>query len=346
MSKSKDKIPDMGFDEVELESVEWLIPGLLPLGNVVALCGGARSGKSTFAAACMAHLTGGDALSAGIPQDKPCKVAWFTKEESAQSQVGPRLLSAGCQMKFVRRPGYGPGGQRAYTFSFPSGLEALENYMIQGRIKMVFFDPIRSFMDRGCDPNGDEMAVRGLMEGVIEVCQRQRATAVMTMHHRKDMRGDALSLISGSAAWGQTVRVAIQFAKHPDGVRRVMSFAKFSLGPEPPSRMFRIESGILGPRFLLGETCDLSADDASMGMLDSAAVLELADGLDWLRGRLQQGKQETKAVYQGWLSQGYSRNGWWRARKELGVKVARDGVPGEEQRTLLYLPENTGNSEI
>lgn len=313
---------------------EWLVPGLIPLSCCTGIVGVSETGKSTFACRVAAHVSGGRPIIGKKP--KSAYTLWYVLEEHVPTMTAPRLRAAGA--KLVSFPGLDGDGSVRDRITVPDRIGEIGEIIDRTGARLVFFDPIQSFVNSAFDVN-NYVDVRGMMQQLNALAAAHRCAVLVTLHHRKERRGgNALDWIAGSAAWGQTCRAVIQLSRNPDGERYLLSFAKFSIGPRPAARWYTLEDCAGVPVFTLGDEADARAEDGGEAMLNSAEMLERSDCLAIMESMLAGGRQEVKTFFRAWCEHGFSKASYWQARRELGVKWEREGAPGESQVTYLYLP--------
>ena len=96
MTENNYKIINM--DDVEIEQVEWLWEGFIPVGKLTMLHGDPGKGKTMAMLNLIAAFTTGRALldPPGSPQSRePINVIYQTAEDGLADTVKPRLVAAG-----------------------------------------------------------------------------------------------------------------------------------------------------------------------------------------------------------------------------------------------------------
>src|SRR5436190_2202025 len=83
----EDELTHVASKNVRLKDTHWLLPDILPIGNLVLLVGEPGIGKSTLCAALGAHVSRGD-------WGPKCKVFMASLEETAAHFIKPRMMAA------------------------------------------------------------------------------------------------------------------------------------------------------------------------------------------------------------------------------------------------------------
>jgi hypothetical protein len=310
----------------------------LPFGTVVALVGPPETGKTTFAAAVAADLTGGPRLSSGA---KRCtgSFLWFSGEEDLASMVEPKLNAAGVNPKLLHFRGYSTDGRLIDRLTLPSGLSELEGIIRRDGVKGVFFDPVQSFLAEGMDANNAQDA-RRVMEGLNDVANATGALIMVTLHHRKSKNGSPLEWVAGSGAWTQVARVVLQLAKDDDKKDGfLMLVPKYSVGRKPKGREFELENVDGTPVFRLRHETERLPEDMTGDALNSSRRAERLTGDEWMRQELEDGPTESVPLLDRWKGEGYTRDAWWETRERL--RVQHDSMKVTGKRTFyLFLPQH------
>lgn len=210
-------------DKIKAAPIEWLWPGVIPLGSLSLIAGAAGFGKSTLSIAIAARVTkeGGRALI-------------FEAEDDAASVVLPRLHAAGAEIKWCAIGSLCDlsGGIRTLTATAKK----------LGGVKLVVLSPIRAFF-KAAEDHGN-VGVRKALAPLLAWAAAERVTILGIGHPPKNGRDP----FAGSQAYVEVARAAYSTVYDPTDKnphlksrRRVLLSAKANLGPDTGVLGYRIE---------------------------------------------------------------------------------------------------------
>jgi hypothetical protein len=278
--------------------IRWLARFRIPLGKVVLFAGDGGHGKSTLTL----HLAA--CLSRGLPAfgmpAEDCLTGdtlLIQCEDDWADTVIPRLLAMGADMTRIHRQ-EGIRGKDGKRIPFClAHCQALERTLeARPEIKLVTIDPAGAYIGGVVDDHKDS-ELRSLLGPLAELAARRGVTIVLVKHFSKAPTAKAVSKISGSTGYVNTVRTG--FVVLPDGQdqdRALFLPVKFNIGRRPKGLTYRRES--VSPEELdelLKPFEELSADDRRRigeaifhirweGETDATADALLADAMRSERG--------------------------------------------------------------
>jgi hypothetical protein len=331
------------MSEVQPEPIEWLWRGRFARGKATLLMGDPGLGKSLITHWLAATVScGGDWPDAGTC-DRGGAIL-FTIEDGLADTVAPRLLAAQANMdRIIAVRGVVEGDDTSERmFALTEHLVLLEQLIEEHHAVVVVLDPVTAYL--GPDINSHKEAeVRAVLGPLQLLAERKRIVLVLLMHLNKGTGISALYRATGSIAFPAVARVVLGVAPDPnddDGKRRLLLPIKMNIGKLPEGIGYRIEtashSGVLRqvseddqPPVLRWDL-DAVAVDATSAMDRNGTVTELgavAEAKRALEQILANGRVLANECKRQ-LREGVgvtSETSLSRARKELGVRVRKEG---------------------
>lgn len=337
------------FDSIEPEKIDWLWRWRLPRGKLTLLMGDPGLGKSLITHWLAATIsTGGEWPDGG--QSPAGDVILFTVEDGLADTVTPRLMAAGANLsrvhavRGVRDGNSSPDKDLPDLWDVTQDLSLIEAAIVEHGAVCVIYDPIVAYMGGDVNTNSDK-EVRQALSPLAMLAERLHIVVVMVCHLNKGTGIKALYRAGGSIAFGAICRVVLGVApdsNDEDGKRRVLLPVKGNLSPDPEGIGYRIETaqrpstgGLRNiteedqPPMLIWDKEPVLIDATSamdrngsvqeLGSISEvkSALLEiLKDGRVLASTGKREIKDATGATSEAVIS---------RARKELGVKVKKEG---------------------
>lgn len=303
--------------------------GRIQKGTLTIFAGRPGAGKSSAARWFAAKATQGKLR--GCWDGEKLNVAYIAGEEPWEYVIAPGLVAAGADMRRVYTyDALDSEGRRTRLLSNADEDLLTEQFLADG-IKYVIVDPLMSTISSVADVHRNN-EVRDYIEPWARIAQRIDGVVNGIAHLRKNTSGDAVSLITGSSAFGEVARSVFAFVKDPDSDEgeRVMSQAKNSTGYEDLALTYRIEpvpvtaaDGTVAEvgRFTITGDSDVTAEQVLAG--GGGEYGEGAECRKWLRDFLEEeGRAQAKDV----LKAARDAGGWgermvYRQQKKLKVCV-------------------------
>jgi hypothetical protein len=310
--------------------VRWVWANRIPAGELTLTPGRGGLGKSTFHAWAIANITHGTLSGAHFGTPKACIIA--ASEDSYDRTIVPRLIAAGAAMDRVYRVDVVTEADEEVAISLPLDIVALA-----GEISI---DPVVSVLLGALDTHKDR-EVRQALEPLGRLADQTGCSVLGNAHFNKSAGSDPLSLIMGSAAFGNVSRAALGFARDTEAEDGsvVISQVKNNLGRlDLPSLRYRIDSETItteeGPAEV-GRLVMLGESDRSVAdILSDQGRKDRSDGDDqgeveaWLAALLADGPVQATDVYRAADANGYSKDRAKRAKKKLGIKATHPDITG------------------
>jgi len=197
----------------------WLWYPYIPDQTMTLLSGREGIGKGMFTAWLAAGVASGKLPDGSTVDPKP--VLWITGEDHPWYDIWPRLRAAG----------WDPAKDKDVLFMdlrhelvLPEDLAILEQTIVDGGFGLVVLDPGRSFFGRRSDTKAafsynNETDIRPALQGLLYISAEHKVPTLFIAHWKKG-EGDTQDMTSGSAAWRQVVRHALDFASVGGGEGR------------------------------------------------------------------------------------------------------------------------------
>ena len=203
--------------DVPMQSVAWLVPQLLPLGEVSLLGADGGTGKGIWQAQLIAYVTAGKTSGFfPLPPQQTGKVLLLAGEDDPGKVLKARLLAAGADMNRVLCLTADDYFQRTGQ---PLTLkdEALAKFAAKAGPLLLIVDPLQSFL-----PAGVEMASRNQMRSILlplKAIAAARQCAVLLVMHSNKKQGvsDRKRLADSSDIWDMARSVLMMGRSNSDG---------------------------------------------------------------------------------------------------------------------------------
>lgn len=185
------------MSEIKVKPIEWVIPGVVPRGELTLLGGDGGVGKGLYLAQMIAYVTTGE--TSGFFPDRPTNtgtVIIFSGEDQMDAVWKPRLEAAGADSEKVRA--IDPGTYWAETGEMPYlDNPTTLNRIIAARPALVIFDPIQQFLSPRANMNSRTKMREATT--LLRTKARQHGFAVMlVMHTNKGTSVSGRKRLSGS----------------------------------------------------------------------------------------------------------------------------------------------------
>ena len=203
--------------DVPMQSVAWLVPQLLPLGEVSLLGADGGTGKGIWQAQLIAYVTAGKTSGFfPLPPQQTGKVLLLAGEDDPGKVLKARLLAAGADMNRVlvltADDYFGKTGQPLTLKD-----QALADFAAKAGPLLLIVDPLQSFL-----PAGVEMASRNQMRSILlplKAIAAARQCAVLLVMHSNKKQGvsDRKRLADSSDIWDMARSVLMMGRSNSDG---------------------------------------------------------------------------------------------------------------------------------
>ena len=203
--------------DVPMQSVAWLVPQLLPLGEVSLLGADGGTGKGIWQAQLIAYVTAGKTSGFfPLPPQQTGKVLLLAGEDDPGKVLKARLLAAGADMNRVlvltADDYFGKTGQPLTLKD-----QALADFAAKAGPLLLIVDPLQSFL-----PSDVEMASRNQMRSALlplrAIAAKQGCAVLIVMHsNKKQGVSDRKRLADSSDIWDMARSVLMMGRSNSDG---------------------------------------------------------------------------------------------------------------------------------
>ncbi len=203
--------------DVPMQSVAWLVPQLLPLGEVSLLGADGGTGKGIWQAQLIAYVTAGKTSGFfPLPPQHTGKVLLLAGEDDPGKVLKARLLAAGADMNRVlvltADDYFGKTGQPLTLKD-----QALADFAAKAGPLLLIVDPLQSFL-----PADVEMASRNQMRSILlplkAIAAAQQCAVLLVMHsNKKQGVSDRKRLADSSDIWDMARSVLMMGRSNSDG---------------------------------------------------------------------------------------------------------------------------------
>ena len=267
--------------DVPMQSVAWLVPQLLPLGEVSLLGADGGTGKGIWQAQLIAYVTAGKTSGFfPLPPQQTGKVLLLAGEDDPGKVLKARLLAAGADMNRVlvltADDYFGKTGQPLTLKD-----QALADFAAKAGPLLLIVDPLQSFL-----PAGVEMASRNQMRSILlplkAIAAAQQCAVLLVMHSNKKMGVSGRARLADSSdIWDMARSVLMMGRSNSDG-KIYLSHEKSSYSRPQQTVLLHIED------------VELDGVRTAQAMFDGYTDKKDADFIKEPRVRQAQTKEDTR----------------------------------------------------
>ena len=266
--------------DVPMQSVAWLVPQLLPLGEVSLLGADGGTGKGIWQAQLIAYVTAGR-TSGFFPQppEKTGSVLIFSGEDDPGKVLKARLTAAGADMSRVMVV-----TSDAYFARTGSPLcipdTSFAKYVGKAAPALVIIDPLQSFL-----PAGVEMASRNQMRSALlplkALCAKHGCAALISMHTNKRANVSGRARLADSSDIWDIARSVLMMGRDKNSEKLYLSHEKSSYSAPARTALLHIEQA------------QVEGVKTAVAVFDSRTDKKDADFVEERRVRTAQTKEDT-----------------------------------------------------
>ena len=266
--------------DVPMQSVAWLVPQLLPLGEVSLLGADGGTGKGIWQAQLIAYVTAGR-TSGFFPQppEKTGSVLLFSGEDDPGKVLKARLTAAGADMSRVMVV-----TSDAYFARTGSPLcipdTSFAKYVEKAAPALVIIDPLQSFL-----PAGVEMASRNQMRSALlplkALCAKHGCAALISMHTNKRANVSGRARLADSSDIWDIARSVLMMGRDKNSEKLYLSHEKSSYSAPARTALLHIEQA------------QVEGVKTAVAVFDSRTDKKDADFVEERRARTAQTKEDT-----------------------------------------------------
>lgn len=266
--------------DVPLQNVDWLVPDLLPRGELSLLGADGGTGKGLWQAQLIACVTTGKTSGFfPVPPAQTGKVLILAGEDDPGKVLKARLLAAGADMNRVLCLTADDYFQRTGQ---PLTLkdEALAKFAAKAGPLLLIVDPLQSFL-----PAGVEMASRNQMRSILlplkAIAAAQQCAVLLVMHsNKKQGVSDRKRLADSSDIW-DIARSVLMMGRDKNSEKLYLSHEKSSYSAPARTALLHIEQA------------QVEGVTTAVAVFDSRTDKKDADFVEERRVRTAQTKEDT-----------------------------------------------------
>lgn len=322
--------------DVQPVPLEWLWPGLIPIGKLSLLSGDPGLGKSFVTIDIAARVSRGKVwpvqLDGSTASQPPGSVVFLACEDDVADTVRPRLDRANADVTKIHVvEGVNKDG-REQGFGLDRDLELLADFIRKlGDVRLLVIDPISAYF--GTTDSHKNADVRATLAPLIHLAAELRF-AILAINHLAKGHGKAMHRSLGSIAIVAAARVGLNFYRDPnDGNRRLILPTKMNLAPESPGLAYTIDGN--GVRWS-ADVIKISADEIQAQEFEALtnrseggqAQSAREEALEFLRESLADGAVGSKTLISDAKECGISVSSLRRAYKGIGGKPQKSSGDG------------------
>ncbi len=318
------------FSDIPEEELDWLWYPYVCAGTVGLLDGDPGEGKSQLCVWLCARLSQGDLLPNGDPLP-PANCFLFNFEDLPGAVIRKRLEANGADLSrvFIQ--------SRRFQLT-QEMVDWLEGQIAQHQPRLVILDPIQAFMS-GVDASNN-VEVRGFMERLVEIAERQRCAIITVRHFGKGPQDRAMKKGIGATDFVGIARSQWGLARRRDNVRGFVVIHFKANSEKGQAMLFTMgdADGRKGeqPKIAFDRFEDIDADTffSEPVAKRGPAQNEQEDAKGYLSERLTDGPKPVKGLKTDAEARGIGSSTLNRAADALGVIKTK----GEDRRWYWSLP--------
>ena len=331
--------------DIVMRTMTWLWPNRFAIGGLGILAGLPDEGKGQVFAFMTATVTRGGAWPCDEGTAPKGNVIILTAEDDLATTVVPRLKAAGADLAHVHVvqmvAARGKDGER--MFSLVDDLDLLRQKIAAvGDVRMVLVDPISAYLGVGKVDSFRTTDVRAVLAPVMDLARELEVAFIGILHfNKKTDVTNALLRISDSLAFGAAARHVYAVVADNENNRTVMVKGKNNNAPRDQKALAYTfatkevatdpETGapIIAPYIVWqSEHVDVTATEAMTAANEGRAPGARDKAIKFLQNELAVGPRAAKDLTEMAEANDISKRTLKRAKSELGVITAKDGLDG------------------
>lgn len=324
------------FSDIEEQKIEWLWPGVFPLGKLSVIQGDPGLGKSFLTIDIAARVSSGTSFPGELINPavirEPGSVILISSEDDAADTIKPRLRVAGADCsRVLELTGRTDAKGRTIPFVLDEeGQACLENAIrAADNCRLVVIDPISAYMGGADSHNNAE--VRGVLGPLSQVAARTRVAIVMVTHMNKGGGGNSVYRGMGSLAFNAAARAVWTVLRaDPDkdpnhtASTRLFLCSKLNIAKDHNGRSYDLVDATGEDHVRLrwsAEVLDMRADDAMNGNAPPPGPkpAKTEGCMNFIREQLAAGQLASATLQKRCEDAGFSGKVIREARERVGV---------------------------
>ena len=313
--------------DVTPRKLEWLWPGLLPLGKLSLFCGDPGLGKSFVTCDLAARVSCGAAWPNSDEPQQAGSVLILACEDDAEDTIRPRLDDAGADVTRIHIIDSVGVRNKERGFALDADIPLLKREIAKhADIRLLIIDPISAYCGKVDTYRDTE--VRPMLKPLIDLASESRF-AVLGINHMSKGSGKAVYRGMGSIAFNAAARAVLNFYKDPeDEDCRLIVPTKMNLIAESFGLAYRIEDGVVAWD---DDPVNLTADELeslgiSGGGNNKGTARERAK--EFVAATLSSGRMASTDLFESAKRIGIKEKTLRRAMRDMGCVKSKDGMDG------------------
>ena len=276
--------------DVPMQSVAWLVPQLLPLGEVSLLGADGGTGKGIWQAQLIAYVTAGKTSGFfPLPPQQTGKVLLLAGEDDPGKVLKARLLAAGADMNRVlvltADDYFGKTGQPLTLKD-----QALADFAAKAGPLLLIVDPLQSFL-----PADVEMASRNQMRGALlplrAIAAKQGCAVLIVMHSNKKQGVSGRARLADSSDIWDMARSVLMMGRAKNDGKIYLSHEKNSYARPQQTVLLHIDD------------VEVEGVKTARAVFDGYTDKKDADFIEERRVRTAETRQDTRSAILNVLSE-------------------------------------------
>lgn len=233
-----------GLCDFSEKSVEWLVPGWIPKGQICLLAADGGIGKTSIWCDLVAAISSqskcilsDDALNA---PKRVCVV--ISTEDSVQFVLRKRLREMGADLNYIFAPDFDKDVNGDMLNSLSFGSEGMANIVKRYRPALVVVDPVQGLIPPSVKM-AERNAMRHALSPLISLGEKYGTTFLLVCHSNKRSGASGRARIADSADMWDIARSVIMCGFTDDHGIRYASHEKCNYGRMQMTRLFSIDDG-------------------------------------------------------------------------------------------------------
>ena len=308
--------------DLQPQPVQWLWQNRLAIGSLAMISGAPGSGKTWIALAIAAALSRGRAPLPGEDLElplEPCTVLYASTEHDSSEIIHPRFASLdGDPARLVVLRGAASAPSTSINLSDPF---ILEDALQRTQARLVILDSLHPTSGDGVDLHQPTEA----LENLARLAERHRCCILLIRHLSKPGLGRPPLRSQASIRISAALRTEFLAGCCPDSPSQpALLQVKSNLAPLAPSLSYKIDDA----GFYWTGYSKLTLEDMLAVRPTGAGLPKRKFAAEWLYQYLEDGSQSQFTVETAAERDGVSIATLRRAKFDIGVRSAKDGVKG------------------
>ncbi|MDE2098416.1 MAG: bifunctional DNA primase/polymerase [Patescibacteria group bacterium] len=225
------------FKDIQPKRVEWLWPGVVPLGKLTMLVGDPGLGKSLITIDLASRLSTDGKLPDSFAQPGP--TIFLTSEDDEEDTLRPRLDVCGADVSRIHIIQMAISNGEERMFNLKRDLSALEEVIESVGAVLVVIDPISAYL--GDSDSNNNAEVRSVL-GPLSVVAKRHGCSVIAINHFRKSSGPAVQKSAMSMAFAAHARAVWGVARdRVDPETRLFLPIKANLGKDAEGWAYKLQ---------------------------------------------------------------------------------------------------------